>query len=686
MPNIRVLKNSFTGGEISRELFGRLDLAKVQSGLDTCRNFIIMPHGVASNRPGFQYVNEVKASANATRLIQFSFSSTQTFVIELGAGYFRFHKNGATLLSGGVPYEVANTYAQADLADIHYVQSGDVVTLVHPSYPPKELKRLSNTNWTLTNITFASQTVAPSPAPVAVATTATAGTNKNYKYVVTALNSLGYEESPASTASNTVANDLTITGNYNTITWTAVTGSVRYNVYKYAGGTYGYIGQTTALTLTDDNIIADLTKTIPIIDATFASAGNYPSSVCYYEQRRFFAGTNNQPQNIWATQSASDYNMSYSIPSQASDSLRFKVAAQRANAIKHLIPALDLMMMTASTEWRIFSGSGSALTASSLTIKSQAQNGASNVQPITVNNFILYAGDQGGHLREMSYQWQSSGYLSNDVSLLAPHLFDYNTITDMTFSRAPTPILWAINNAGALLGLTYVPEQQVSAWHKHDTTNGVFESCVTVTENNADVLYVIVNRIINGATKRYIECLHTRNFTAPADAFFVDCGLTYSGAATTSLTGLSHLEGQAVAILADGAVMPQQVVSGGAITLPYAASTVQVGLPITADLITAPASTPQDATLGQSRVKNLNRAWVRVYNSGLFSVGPNASKLTPIKSRHFEAPGSPPVLITDEIPLFILPNFNPSGQIMIRQSDPLPLTVVDVTVEVAMGG
>ena len=686
MPNIRVLKNSFTGGEISRELFGRMDLAKVQSGLDTCRNFIIMPHGAASNRPGFQYVNEVKASANVTRLIQFSFSSTQTFVIELGAGYFRFHKNGATLLNLGVPYEVANTYAQADLADIHYVQSGDVITLVHPSYKPKELKRLSNTNWTLTDITFASQTAAPSPAPVAAATVATAGTNKDYKYVVTALNSLGYEESPASTASNTVANDLTITGNFNTITWTTVTGSVRYNVYKYAGGTYGYIGQTTALTFTDDNIIADLTKTIPIIDATFASTGNYPSSVCYYEQRRFFAGTNNQPQNIWATQSASDYNMSYSIPSQASDSLRFKVAAQRANAIKHLIPALDLLMMTASTEWRIFSGSGSALTASSLTVKSQAQNGASNIQPITVNNFILYAGAQGGHLREMSYQWQSSGYLSNDVSLLAPHLFDYNTITDMTFSRAPTPILWAINNAGALLGLTYVPEQQVSAWHKHDTTNGMFESCVTVTENNADVLYVIVNRTINGATKRYIECLHTRNFTAQADAFFVDCGLTYSGAATTTLTGLSHLEGQAVAILADGAVMPQQVVSGGAITLPSAASTVQVGLPITADLITAPASTPQDATLGQSRVKNLNRAWVRVYNSGLFSVGPNASKLTPIKSRHFEAPGSPPALMTDEIPLFILPNFNPSGQIMIRQSDPLPLTVVDVTVEVAMGG
>jgi hypothetical protein len=146
VPNIRVLKNSFIGGEISPELFGRLDIAKVQSGLSACRNFIIMPHGSALNRPGFAYVNTVKNSAVFTRLIQFTFSSTQTFCIELGAGYFRFHTQGATLLNGNTPYEVANSYAQADLADIHYAQSGDVITLVHPNYPPMELSRWSNLN------------------------------------------------------------------------------------------------------------------------------------------------------------------------------------------------------------------------------------------------------------------------------------------------------------------------------------------------------------------------------------------------------------------------------------------------------------------------------------------------------------------------------------------------------------
>lgn len=697
MPNIRSIVNRFSGGEISRELFGRFDLDKVQSGVDTCRNFIVMPHGVVSNRPGFQYVNEVKLSANKTRLIQFSFSNTQQFAIELGAGYFRFHTLGATLMNAGFPYEVTNSYAQNDLFNIHYVQSGDVITMVHPSYPPMELKRLSNLNWTFTQISFASQTVAPTGIS-AVATYPTAGTNKNFTYVVTALNSLGYEESTPSSASSTIVNDLTITGNYNTVTWSAVTGAVRYNVYKYANGNYGYIGQTAALTFTDDNIIADMTRTTPLSDTVFASANNYPAAVGYYEQRRFFAGTNNQPMNIWATQSASDYNMSYSIPSQASDALRFKIAAQRSNAIKHLIPTTDMLVMTASTEWRVFSAQGSALDATTLTIKAQAQNGCTNVAPVTVNNYVLYAQAQGGHVREMAYQWQNGGYVSNDMCLLAPHLFDFNTIVDMTFSRAPTPILWVVNDGGALLGLTYVPEQQVSAWHKHDTSNGAFESCVTITENNADVLYVIVNRTINGSTKRYVECMHSRKFTQydQQNAFFVDCGLTYNGSPTTTISGLGYLEGQTVSILGDSNVLQQQVVTGGLISFSAPVSVAQVGLPITADLITAPVYTQQDATLGQSRVKSINKTWIRVYNSSKFSAGSYEANglldLTPVRYfstsalQNYNPLAYAPPLWTDEVSLFVKPNFNQSGQLMIRQSDPLPLTIVDITNEVALGG
>lgn len=737
MPNDRILRNNFSGGEISAELFGRMDISHVANGLATCRNFIIMPHGVASNRPGTHYVNQVKNSANYTRLIQFSFSNTQTFAIEMGAGYFRFHTLGATLLTGAVSawsnitayaigdlvissginyyciqantnkattntaywyampgtgtsaqpyiYEIPNPYQQADLASIHSVQSGDVITLVHPNYAPMELSRYGNTRWILSTISFTSKTAAPTGASC-TATYATTGVAQNFKYQITVLNSLGYEESPASNTTTSVSNDLTITGNFNTITWTGVTGAVRYNVYKYAQGTYAFIGQTSALTFTDTNILADMTRTVPQFDPIFNGAGNYPATVAYYEQRRYFAGTNNQPMSVWATQPSSSYNMNYSIPSQDSDALRFTIAAQRSNSIQHLVPGQDLLLLTGSTEWRINTPSGGAVTASTLEIKPQASNGTTTVMPVQVNNFTIYPSSQGGHIRELSYQWQSSGYLSNDLCLLARHLFDYNTISDMCFSRSPTPIVWAINNSGSLLGLTYVPEQQVAAWHKHDTTNGVFESCVTVTEGNQDALYVIVKRVINGQTVRYIEVLNNRFFVTPSDAFFVDCGITYSGSPATTMTGLNHLEGQTVSILGDGAVMPQQVVIDGTITLPVAVSKAQIGLPITADLITPPIVAANDPTMGQSRVKSINKAWARVYNSGVFSMGPDATRLTPMKGRRYESPGSPPDLITDEIPLFITPNYSQSGQLMARQVDPLPLTVVDITVEVSFGG
>lgn len=686
MPNLRTIRKAFTGGEISRELLGLVELPEVQSGLDTCRNFIVQPQGSVRNRPGTQFVCEVKDSNYPARLMPFSFSNTQTYAVEMGAGYFRFCTQSAQLLDVTLlPYEISNSFIVTDLFDVHYVQSGDVMTIVHPNYPPSELSRLAALTWTFNPITFGSKTPAPTGCAV-VKTAPTVGTPKNQSYVVTALNSLGYEESVPSNTSNVVSNDLTVTGNFNTISWNAVSGAIRYNVYKNAGGTFGYIGQVNALSFVDDNILADLTRTIPITDSFFASTGNYPSAVCYYEQRRFFAGSLNEPQNVWGTQSGSQSNMAYSIPSQDSDSLRFKIAAQNANSIKHLVPTLDMMALTASTEWRIFSSANDALTPSTLTIKAQAQNGVSNVQPVNVNNYVLYAQAQGGHLREISYFWQSSGYVSNDLCYLANHLFDGKTIKDMAFSRAPTPVLWVLTTEGVLLGLTYDPQQQLHAWHKHDTVNGVIESICTISENNADVLYLIIRRTIDGISKRYIEALHDRNFgDVLTEAFFVDCGLTYRGAPVTVISNLGHLEKQTVAILADGAVVANQQVLNGQITLPYPASIVHVGLPITADIVTTPVLIAGDASLGQSHIKNLNQAWLRLFKSGECFVGPDAERLTPLKVRSWEPYGSPPALSSGLAPITISPDYNQDGRIMIRQTNPLPVTLVSLTLEVAIG-
>ncbi len=682
MGNIRTLQRSFGAGELSPEMFGRIDDAKYQSGLAVCRNFIPKPQGPAENRPGFAFVREVKDSTKKVRLIPFTYSTTQTMVLELGAGYFRFHTQGATLMSGSVPYEIANSYVEADLFDIKFVQSADVLTFTHPNYPPAELRRLGALNWTLANINFTSPISAPSTPTVTAS--GYVAVKYTYYYVVTTIAADGVSESAASAAGSAGGN-LFDSGSTNSISWSAVSGASLYNVYKLQGGLYGYIGQTSGTSIVDDNISPDLSKTPPTYDDAFTGSGNYPGAVSYFEQRRTFAGTVNKPQNIWMTRSGTESNMSYSLPVRDDDRISFRVNAREANSIRHIVPLTQLVILTSSAEWRVTSLNSDAITPSTISVRPQSYIGASNVQPAIVNNTLIYCAARGGHVREMAYNWQANGFLTGDLSLRAPHLFDNFTIADMTFSKAPQPIVWFVSTSGKLLGLTYVPEQQIGAWHQHDT-DGVFESCTVVAEGSEDVLYCLVRRTIGGVQKRYIERMATRLFTAQADAFFVDCGLTYSGSPATVISGLSHLEGKTVSILADGAVHPQRVVSSGSITLQQAASKVQIGLPITADLQTLPVTAQIDGSFGQGRYKNVNKAWIRVFSSAGVFVGPDADNLTEAKQRTNEPYGSPPSLVSKEIQVNLTPSWGDSGQVFVRQPYPLPLTVVSQTLEVALGG
>lgn len=732
MASLRNLIRAFSSGELAPEVWGRVDLAKFQSGLATCRNFIPLPHGPAINRAGFAFVHETKNSAAVSRMVPFSYNNTQAFGIEIGAGYFRFHTQGAVLLAGSpaaynggtayaigdmctsagtryycikastgnappnatywyaMPasgeYEIPNPYAAADLFTLKYTQSADVLTLTHTGYPTQELRRYGATNWQLVAPAFQ----APTNCPTAVAAAATGSGSTSYQYVVTTVNQANLEESIASAASAAITNNLNTAGNKNTITWTApATGTpIRYNVYSLTNGLYGYVGQAdgSSTSFIDNNITPDVSKTPPINDTGFNdAAGNYPGAVSYYEQRRCFAGTANKPQNVWATRSGTESNLSYTIPTKDDNRIAFRIAAREASAIKHIVPVANLLLLTATCEWRVTPVNSDALTPTSVSIRPQSYIGANDVTPVVVGNSVIFAQARGGHMREMAYNWQAQGYLSQDISLLAPHLFDYLTVVDMAYSKAPYPILWAVSSNGKLLGMTYVPEQQVASWHWHDT-DGTFESICSVAEGNADVLYAIVNRTINGQTKRYVECMHTRQFATLADAFFVDCGATYSGAPATIISGLTWLEGKTVNILADGAVVPPQVVTGGAITLPVAASKVQVGLPITADIQTLPLAAEMDGGAGQGRQKNVNRIWLRCYRSSGILAGPDFNSLVPYKQRTTEAYGSPPNVVSDEVEIALSAAWQSGAQVCVRQTDPLPLTLVSMTLEVAIGG
>jgi len=386
----------------------------------------------------------------------------------------------------------------------------------------------------------------------------------------------------------------------------------------------------------------------------------------------------------------------------------------------------------------------------------------------------VYCAARGGHVRELGYSWQASGFVTGDLSVRAAHLFDDLDVTDMCYSKSPQPILWFVSSNGNLLGLTYMPEQQIGAWHQHDT-DGVFETATAVAEGSEDRLYVIVKRTIGGNTKRYVERMASRQITTLTNCFFVDCGLTYDGNNTTATTvtvsggttwgpadvltitassaifqfpstsspptdindaivltdsagnlyrlriigtssttvatarvdvtlpvalrntattvwgfardtvgGLTHLEGETVSILADGAVQPQETVSSGSVSLDRAAVVIHVGLPYESDLQTLPAVMSLDG-YGQGRYKNVNKAYIRVFNSSGIFIGPTADRLVEAKQRTTEPYGTPPSLKSDEIAVELKPAWRAGGQVYLRQADPLPLTVVGLTLEVVLG-
>lgn len=827
----KTLLRSFAGGEITPELAGRLDLTKYQTGLALARNFITLPHGPAARRPGFEYVNAAFNSNEPVRLIPFQFSADQSAVLEFGNQYVRFHINGGTLLepavgiagiagstvttapahgysngdwafmngryvtvwptgtttfvakdlqglnpvtfTGGIEvarvYKLATPFLPDDLFDIKFAQSADIITLTHPSYPAYELARLGATNWTLTAISFAAPTNYPTGLAV-VTTIATPNDMSPQTYAVTTVAADGVTESLAC-APVSATNNLSLAGNYNTVSWNAVNGASRYNVYKKRGGVFGYIGQVRpavastpvniasisrpgdektvtvntsaahglivgdtvlvqgtgvnsfdsawsvtavvdtdtfkfestkksldistsgsvsklALSMIDDNVAADVSDTPPEdIIALNAENNDYPATTTYHEQRRWFAGTNAKPQVLWATRTGTEKNLTSSIPTRDADGMELRIAASQYNQIRHLVPLADMIALTAGGEFRIFADGAPAITPTSVSIKPQGYSGASQVQPVVTSSSVLYVQAQGSRVRELAYNWESSSYRSVDASIMAPHRFNGYTITQMAYSRAPDQLLWAVRDDGALLGLTYVPDQQVFGWHAHDT-DGVFESVCTVSEGNEDVLYVVVRRQANnGAQIRNIERLRTRIFNEQADAFFVDSGLTYTGSPTTTVTGLWHLEGKTVNVLADGAVDTPRTVVNGAITLTYAASKVHVGLPITADLRTLPLALEAMAAAGQGTTKNVNAVHMRVSQSSVVKAGPNFNELREYPARAVSDPyGSPPALRDGELSLSIDPSWNQDGTVCVRQDLPLPLTVLSMTLELQTGG
>lgn len=676
MAKVSPFQGNFNGGEFSPLLYGRVDAERYQTGLATCLNYIPTIQGGLTRRGGTYYAAATKTAAEEARLVRFEFSTTQAYILEFGDQYIRFYRDHAQIDSGGSPYEIVTPYLEADLFQLRFTQSADVLYIVHPSYAPRKLTRTGHTAWTLSTISFL-----------------------DGPYFST----------------NTTATTLTpsaATGTGVTLTASAVTGingdtgfaatDVGRSIRLREGTTWGWVTitgwtSTTVVTVTVNSTLTNTNAKSTWRLGLWSGTTGYPDAVVFHEDRLVFAGATDSPQRIDGSNTGDYENFA---PTDADGTVTdarafgFTLNSNTVNAIQWMAPdERGLMVGTAGGEWMVRpSLQSEALSPTNVAAKQSTAYGAANVQAVSAGRAAIYVQRSGLKLRELRYFASEEGLDAPDLTLLAEHI-TVGGIKELARQAEPQSIVWAVRNDGTLVGATY--ERDADAlrvgWHRHtlggvgDASGGapVVESAAVIPapDGSKDELWLLVKRYINGATVRYVEYV-TPIFTDDMDqedAYFVDGGLSYDGAATDTFSGLDHLEGETLTVLADGAVHPPVTVASGAITLNYEASVVHVGYAYNSDgeLLRLEAGAQDGTAMGKTR--RIHRVGMLLHRSLGLSIGMSFDALDTITFRTSAD--------TDDeaVPLFsgihsapVEARYDFDNQFCWRQNQPLPGTILAV--------
>lgn len=423
--------------------------------------------------------------------------------------------------------------------------------------------------------------------------------------------------------------------------------------------------------------------TLTTISFTAAPAAwggsNQPSCCTFYEERLWWGHTPDKPQTLWASKTGDYENHSVSSPLKDDDALTFTIADDRVNAIRWLSAG---KVLTIGTTGGVFTAQASSLnegiTPANITIRRELTAGVADVAPVRVGHSVLYPLRAGRKVFQVAYAFSSDSWQGADLTVLAEQA-TRSGLTEMAYQEEPYPVVWCCRADGQLVGCTYLPEQKVTAWHRHRLGGeGLAESIAVIPGATGDEVWLLVRRTIGGQTRRYIEVL-TEPLAldgAQVDAFFVDCGLTYQGAAASTVTGLEHLEGVTVQILADGGVHPERVVAGGAIALEWAAATVHVGFGSVARLQPMQLEPAAGTSTAQGKIKRISKVKIRLARSLGGKVGRDADNLEDILFRDpTMAMDSPPPLFSGDKTVTFPGDFDTAGGVLMIQDQPLPFTV-----------
>lgn len=623
MPSSRAtpLLNNFTAGEISPKIDARSDLARYANGCLKLENMMPYVAGAASRRPGSYYVTTTKYPDKKSRLISFEFSTVQGYNIEFAEKCLRFCKDGGQIVVAYAAWQgSSNGYVLGDLV----IESGNYYRCLVAHNSGTFATDLSADKWIVT--AGAADLAYEIPTPYMEADLFQIKTCQSADVM--------FIDHPAYPPK-----ELTRTGH---TAWTLT---------AHAAG-------------------------------KFSGAGDYPSANCFFEQRLFHFASDNNPQTLWGSKSGDFGDYSVSTPAADDDGIEYQLGSGKVDRIRWAVGTDCLVIGTVGGIWK-FSGTTTqeALTPTNVSAKSQAPDGAKDLEAERVGNSVMYVQRGGRKIRSVSYSFQIDGLMADDITAAAEHITKGTSvatsgIVDMDYQQNPYPVLWGVRADGQLVGMLWEPGQKVSAFFRYVTDGKIESASVLSNESTEDEMWIATRRLIgSGNTEaRFIEYFKPYEFWGQIENYFgVDCGLTYDGTPATTISGLNHLIGETVAVLADGATHPNCVVSPtGTITLNAAASVVHAGLPFTN--ILKPMKIEGQSSFGTTRAKKKRISSMTVSFQDTYSAkwGPDENNLITIPF----GIGTTPALFSGDIAYPFNADVDTEATLCIVGDQPLPMTVL----------
>jgi len=619
--------------------------------------------------PGDTVKLRVGTSSEGTELINDQVCGVGYHVTELTATAadfyvcFTFDENAKTVQIDNVgllddqAVELVTPYTQAQALELRWVQSNDVLHLFHGSVPTYRLLRLGHASWSLEEVDCEDGPYFDENIDTSVTLTSAATTGLGI--TVTASDTKGINDNQGFLSTDVgrlvSIGDGTERG-YGIIV--AVNSTTSIDVDIRGGSTNDGFPNTTA------NHEWRLGK--------FSGTTGYPKVGHFHEQRLVVANTTTDPDQYWLSQVGDFYNMApdsdasgAGVETQDDDALDYRLSSDQVNDIRWLQSGEDLFVGTAGAEWKTVHD-GAVITPSDIDARIQTRMGSSDVEPVHADNAVIFLQRGNRQVHEFAFSFEADGFRSPDLTILSPQITK-SGVSEMAYAQIPDSQILCRRNDGRIATLTYKREQDVVGWARwmiggtFNSSNAVVESIAVIPGNNGagqvqdsterDEIWMIVKRTINGSTARYVEVMEesfegpdpndytteadyeTDLLDAQTDAYYADSIITYDGAATTTISGLDHLEGETVKILADGAVHGDRTVSGGSITLEEEYSTVQIGLGYFHDIEPLIADFGNRAGSALTLDKDIGHVGLLLHETGSVKMGRDRASLRDIPLR-----------------------------------------------------